>query len=185
MAVSADGLGFWVATSNGVRYVPFGNPAATASTQVTAEVASPTARCVSRSAGTTTGQLFASAGAGVQANGVPALDSPFTVGTGLAHQCAVRASPFRPLSRRRAMPSTTSLRTNQFAISPDGNTIYMADSRTDSKGGILKYFNIGANQWTLIENLQLDSFSISSASETGTTVTITTNANDILSQVNR
>ncbi len=62
VAISADGLGFWVATSTGVRYVPFGNSATTATTQITAEVASPTAVGVFAD-GTTTGQLFGSAGA--------------------------------------------------------------------------------------------------------------------------
>ncbi len=175
VAVSADGLGFWVATSTGIRYVPFGNSATTASTQITAEVASPTAVGVFAD-GTTTGQLFGSAGAGALASGVPALDSPYSVGTGLPTNGgqSIAVSPSFPTARDafNNFPST-----NQFAISPDGNTIYIADSRTDSNGGILKYYQSSPNNWTLVDHYQIDSFSIASASETGTSVTITTNGN--------
>src|SRR5262249_53083138 len=63
---------------------------------------------------------------------------------------------------------------NQFVFSPDGNTLYIADSRTDTFGGILKYFQSTPGQWTFLYRLQLDSFTITSATEAGTTVTITT-----------
>ena len=44
-----------------------------------------------------------------------------------------------------------------FAISsPDGNTIYIADGRTDGKGGILKYYQGNPNQWTLLYSAQVD-----------------------------
>src|SRR5262249_10502803 len=66
--------------------------------------------------------------------------------------------------------------TNQFAISPDGNTLFFADSRADSVGGILEYFQATANSWTLLGSLQLDNFAISTATEAGNTVTITTAA---------
>ena len=176
VAVSADGLGFWVATSTGIRYVPFGNSSTTASTQITAEVSSPTAVAVfADGTNNPTGQLFGTAGAGATSSGVPALDSPYTVGTGLPTSGgqSIAVSPAFPTARDAFNNFPT---TNQFAISPDGNTIYIADSRTDGKGGILKYFQNGANNWTLVDHFQLDSFSIASATETGTTVTITTNS---------
>ena len=113
----ADGLGFWVATSTGVRYVPFGNAAATASTQVSAEATSPTAVGISVD-GTTTGQLFGSAGAGAQSNGVPALDSPFTVGSGLPIDAGqgIAVSPSFPTARdafQQFFPPPTNLRNQQ------------------------------------------------------------------------
>ena len=137
VAVSADGLGFWVATSTGVRYVPFGNAATAASTLISSEATSPTAVGISVD-GTSSGQLFASAGAGAQSNGVPALDSPFTVGSGLPTNAGqtIAVSPSFPTARDAFNNFPT---TNQFVISPDGNTIYIADGRTDTKGGILKY----------------------------------------------
>src|SRR5262249_25326893 len=67
--------------------------------------------------------------------------------------------------------------TNQFAISPDGNTIFFADSRADSVGGILEYFQATADSWVLLGSLQLDNFAITSATEAGNTVTITTATN--------
>src|SRR5262249_27157453 len=64
--------------------------------------------------------------------------------------------------------------TNQFWVSPDGNTILIADSRTDSSGGLLEYFQTLPGQFTLVGQLQLNSGAISSTSEAGTTVTVTT-----------
>src|SRR5262249_57306509 len=64
----------------------------------------------------------------------------------------------------------------QFVVSPDGKTIYIADGRTDSLGGILKYYQTAANQWTLLSRLQLNTFAIAAARESGTTVTITTSS---------
>jgi hypothetical protein len=256
VAVSADGLGFWVATSTGVRYVAFGASAtavaiaaspngATESgntvtittsaahgfavgqqvtiasvgvsgyngtftiqtvpssttftyadaasslaasgggtatpitTQITAEVSSPTAVAIGSANPTSSlavpGQLFGSAGAGAQSNGVPALDSPYTVGSNLPTSGgnAIAVSPSFPTPRDAFgnFPST-----NQFAISPDGNTIFIADSRTDSVGGILEYFQSTQDNWTLLGSLQLNSVGISTASESGTTVTITTSS---------
>jgi hypothetical protein len=241
VAVSADGLGFWVATSNGVRYVPFGNVVATApvtaaswsagtvtvtannnfvagqtvsvsgitpsgyngtftvlsatatsftyalntnpgattsvagatatilTRQITNEVPSPTA------VGIFNGALWASAGAGAQSSGVPALDSPFVVSGSnplatVGGQAIVNPSPSFPTATNAFghFPST-----NQFWVSPDGNTILIADSRTDSTGGLLEYFQSTPNNWVLLGHLQLNTFSITNASEVGTTVTIT------------
>jgi hypothetical protein len=180
VAISADGLGFWVATGSGVRYVPFGNNGTT-STQISNEVSSPTAVGIgtNNTSGTgsgTPGQLYASAGAGAQSNGVPALDSAFRVGNGLPTSGgqAITVSASFPTARDtfNNFPST-----NQFAISPDGNTLFFADSRADSLGGILEYFQATADSWVLLGSLQLDNFAISTASETGNTVTITTSGN--------
>jgi hypothetical protein len=180
VAISADGQGFYVATSNGVVYVPFANGASTAGTTVTQEVSSPTAVGIgtNNTTGSGTGApgiLFGSAGAGAQTNGVPALDSPFTIGDPLPLPQdggnAIHVSPSFPTARDifNNFPST-----NQFAVSPDGLTIFIADNRTDSVGGILEYFESTANSWALLGHLQLNSFSITDAKETGTTVTITT-----------
>jgi hypothetical protein len=177
--VSVDSLGLFAATSAGVRYVPFGNSPFTPTAQSSLEAPSPSTVGIgtlntSGSGSGTPGQLFADAGAGAQSNGVPALDSPFTVGSLLPNNAgqAIAVSPSFPTARDTYGNFPTSA---QFAISPDGNTIYIADSRTDSFGGILKYFQATQNSWTLISSLQLNSFGISDAKETsGTTVQITT-----------
>src|SRR5262249_6250004 len=75
---SADGLGFWVATGNFIRYVPFGNSAPTSSTAVSNFFPSPTTSAISPA-----GQLYVDGGAGAQSNGVPAIDGPASIGTGL------------------------------------------------------------------------------------------------------
>src|SRR5262249_36882501 len=72
---------------------------------------------------------------------------------------------------------------NQFWVSPDGNTILIADSRTDGNqavpgpgtfgGGLLEYFQNGANNWLLVGQLALNNYQITSAVGNGTTVTIT------------
>jgi hypothetical protein len=168
VAISADGLGFWVATSSGVRYVPFANSGA-ASTQLTSEVGSPTA------VGIFDGQLWGSAGAGAQSNGVPAIDSPFQVsGTSALPTNAGQAIVNPPSSFPTARDTYNNFpSTNQFWVSPDGNTILIADSRTDSLGGVLEYYQTTPGTWTLLGHLQLNSFTILSATESGTTVTIT------------
>ncbi len=183
VAVSADGLGFWVATSTGVVYVPFGNPGA-AATNVSPEVPTTSSspftvgidtNNTSGSGNGTPGQLFGSAGAGAQTSGVPPIDSPFTIGSGLTQVggSAITVSP--------SFPTTTDTYgnfpvSNQFAVSSDGNTIFIADSRTDSLGGIYEYYQSSANSWALVGHLQLNSSAISDAKETGTTVTITTSS---------
>ncbi len=44
---------------------------------------------------------------------------------------------------------------NQFAISPDGKTIFVADSRTDGSGGILEYYDtLGGGAYAFIGSLQ-------------------------------
>jgi hypothetical protein len=171
VAISPDGQGFYVATSNGVRYIPFGSSGSTASTQITAEVPSPTV------VGINNGQLWASAGAGAQANGVPALDSNFRVSGSNplptnGGQAIVNPPTSFPTARDTFgnFPST-----NQFWVSPDGKTILFADSRTDSAGGLLEYFDtLGTGSFTLLGSLQLNSGALTSTTEAGTTVTATT-----------
>jgi hypothetical protein len=177
VTVSADGLGFWVASDGGVRYVPFAN-AATTPVQVTNQVRFPTAVGIfpynpTATLGGQSEQLYASAGVGPQPNGTPALDSPFTIGSGLPTVAgqAIAVSPSFPTSRNANGNFPT---TNQFAVSPDGNTIYFADGRTDGTGGIIKYFQSSPNVWTKISQLQIDSFGISTTSEGGTGGTVVT-----------
>src|SRR5262249_42635749 len=87
-AVSADGLGMWVATANYVRYVPFGNNALTPSTQVSNYVISPRVVEIQQSSTgispSTSGQLYITGGAGAQGNGIAAIDGPAEInGPGL------------------------------------------------------------------------------------------------------
>ncbi len=168
VAVSADGQGFWIATSSGIDYVPFGNPG-TAVTSTTAEVGSTTA------VGIDNAQLYGSAGVAAQTNGVPAIDSQFSVGNGLPTTGgnAINVPISFPNARDNFGTFPT---TNQFWVSPDGNTVLIADSRTDSSGGLLEYYQATPGSWTELGHLQLDSFGIAGAVQSGTTVTITTSA---------
>jgi hypothetical protein len=141
-AASADGLGFWVSTSNFIRFVPFGNPATTPSTALSPLVSSPTDAEVSPA-----GQLYLDGGAGAQPNGFPAIDGPGSVGTGLpvsGGQSITVLNGFPTQSTHGAFPTS-----NQFVFSPDGMTIYVADGRTNGDGGLLKYqlVNPTTGQW--------------------------------------
>src|SRR5262249_21938638 len=62
--------------------------------------------------------------------------------------------------------------TNQISISPDGQVILVADSRTDSKGGILVYYQAVPNSWVRLGTLQLDNFAITGASEPVSTANV-------------
>jgi hypothetical protein len=148
---SADGLGFWVATEHFLRYVPFGNSDLTSSTAVSNFFPFPPATAISPA-----GQLYVDGGAGAQSNGVPAIDGPATIGTGLptnAGQTGTVLAGF-PTSRDSSgnFPSP-----EQFVISPDGNTIFVADNRTDGSGGILEFFQSIPGFWTEVGNLQAGS----------------------------
>ena len=136
-AAAVDGLGFWVATNNFVRYVPFGNNG-TSSTVLSTLVASPTVAEVLPPTGLSQNSLlYIDGGAGAQSNGFPAIDSPATVGTGLpitGAQNAVVPGEFPTSNQNGAFPTS-----NQFVITPDGNTIYIADGRTNGAGGLLTY----------------------------------------------
>jgi hypothetical protein len=146
---SADGLGFWVSTGAFLRYVPFGNGGTTPSTAVSNFFPSPTAPAVSP-----TGQLFVDGGAGAQSNGVPAIDGPASIGGGLPTNAGQTGSVLVgfPTDRDTSgnFPSS-----QQFVISPDGNTIFVADTRTDGQGGALEFFQSVPGFWTELGHLQL------------------------------
>jgi hypothetical protein len=136
-AASVDGGGFWVATSNFVRYVPFGN-SGTSSTVLSSLVQSPTVAEIFPPTGLSqTSQLYIDGGAGAQSNGFPAIDSPATVGAGLpvtGGQNVVVPAEFPTTSQMGQFPTS-----NQFVFSPDGNTVFIADGRTNGAGGLLTY----------------------------------------------
>jgi hypothetical protein len=136
-AASVDGSGFWVATDNFLRYVPFGNNGVTSSVLSTL-VNSPTVAEVLAPTGLSgTSELYIDGGAGGQSNGFPAIDSPATVGTGLpitGGQNVTVPSEFPTARQNGAFPTS-----NQFVFSPDGGTVYVADGRTNGAGGLLTY----------------------------------------------
>jgi hypothetical protein len=129
-------------------------------------------------------QLVGTAGAQFQNNGTPSIDGPFYIGSGLTTSggnsisvLGTGTDPNWPAVRDifNQFPST-----NQVAISPDGNTIIVADSRVDSKGGLLVYFQTLAGSWVRLtdpalggHSLQLDNFPITAASEPVSTANIT------------
>jgi hypothetical protein len=145
---SIDGLGFWVTTANFVRYVPFGNSGSTNSIAVSNFFPSPTAPAISPAA-----QLYVDGGAGAQSNGVPAIDGPAAIGTGLPNNAGQTGSVLLgfPTSQDGAgnFPGP-----QQFVISPDGNTIFVADTRVDGFGGILEFFQSTPGFWTEVGNQQ-------------------------------
>jgi hypothetical protein len=133
-------------------------------TLLTNEVASPSDVTINGS-----GQLYGTAGLPSQSNGVPSIAGPFTVGSGLpsnaGHAVNVLGTGLGANWPTGADVYGNLPTTNQIAVSPDGNTIFVADSRTDGLGGILEYHPSAANTWVLVGALQLDDFQISSASE--------------------
>jgi len=158
--VSADGLGMWVATANYVRYVPFGNSALTPTTAVTNWLQGPTTVAIgSSNAGAigtgNPGQLFFDGGVGGQSNGIGNIDGPVQIGhysgsgfetnDGLPN---VAGQPGTILGFPTARDAFGNFPTsNQIVISPDGNTIFVADSRTDTVGGILEFFQTTSGFW--------------------------------------
>lgn len=139
---SADGLGFYVVSANNhIQYVPFGNTGQTSSTKISNYFASPNGVTISQS-----GQLLVDGGAGVQANGVPAIDGPASIGDGLPTSGGQSGKVFLgfPIANTpNGFPTP-----NQFAVSPDGNTIFVADGRTNIGGGLLEFFQGTPGQWT-------------------------------------
>jgi hypothetical protein len=130
---SADGLGFWVATANYIRYVPFANTSLTGTSSVTNYYPSPTTVEIGN------GNLYVDGGAGAQSNGVGAIDGPAQVGSGLPNvggQAGSILAGFPTGSAPNGFPTS-----NQFAISPDGKTIFVADSRPNAGGGILEFYD--------------------------------------------
>ena len=125
-------------------------------------------------------QLLADAGNQFQTNGVPSLDGPFEVGSNLPTTGGQPITAYGTGTGQNFPNSTDRFggfpTAAQFAVSPDGQTIFVADSRTDGLGGILEYYQAVPGSWVLEGRLQLDNFNITSATESGTTVTITTSA---------
>jgi hypothetical protein len=145
---AAGGLGFWVSSGNFLRYVPLGNGGTTPTAAVSNYFPSPTAPAVSPA-----GQLYVDGGAGAQSNGVPAIDGPATIGTALPNNAGQTGSVLAGFPTDRD-PSGNFPSSQQFVISPDGNTIFVADSRTDTFGGILEFFQSIPGTWTELGNLQ-------------------------------
>jgi hypothetical protein len=131
-------------------------------------------------------QLLFDAGTQFQTNGTPSMDGPAEIGGAIIGNPAPPTTGGQPISvygngTGTNFPNSTDRFGNfptsaQFAISPDGNTIIIADSRTDGLGGILEYFQVVPGTWRLLGQLQLDSFGVTGASESGTTVTVTTSS---------
>jgi hypothetical protein len=125
----------------------------------------------------TPGQLYGTAGAQFQNNGVPSVDGPFFIGSGL-NQSAGQAVSILGTGADPNWPNGRDIfgnfpSTNQIAISPDGEFIFVADSRADSKGGLLVYYQNGFDNWLRVANLQLDNFAITGASEPVNTANVT------------
>jgi hypothetical protein len=170
--VSADGLGIWIATGNFVQYVPFGNNALTPSTTVTNWLSSPTTVAIGSANPTASGtgipgQLFFDGGAGSQSNGIANIDGPVQVGqysgTGFESNAGlpnVAGQPGTILGFPTARDAFNNFPTsNQIVISPDGNTIFVADSRvgpTDTQGGILEFAQASPGSWTEVGHAQVD-----------------------------
>jgi hypothetical protein len=158
-AISATGLGFYIATSTGVLFVPYGNSGSTAPVLLTNEVASPSAVGIFPSYLTSPGGgwLYGSAGAGAQSSGVPAVDSPFIVsGSNRLPTVGGQAIVNPPTSFPTARDSMGNFPTTiQFAVSPDGNTIFIADSRTDGLGGIIEYYQLVPGTFIRPGNFQI------------------------------
>src|SRR5262249_5061679 len=106
-AVSADGLGMWVATSNYIRYVPFGNNALPPTTAVSNYYqTSPSVAEIQN------GTLYTTGGAGAQSNGIGALDGPAIIGNGLptvAGQTATNTLPGFPIDSTHSFPVTNQI----------------------------------------------------------------------------
>jgi hypothetical protein len=123
---------------------------------------------------TSANQLYISGGAGIQPNGVPPIDGPTPIGTGApvtGGQGGVQLGGL-PTSRDSfgAFPSSL-----QFSFTPDGRTVFVADSRNNSLGGLYEYSDKAiANSWTLIKEYHIDTFTIGAISQTGNLVTATT-----------
>jgi hypothetical protein len=151
-AISADGNGFWITGSGGLRYVPFGNNAATSSTKLSSYFGSLTSPALFGD------QLLVDGGAGAQFGGlVPALDGPGVVGNSAntflpstPAQPIVTGQPINPMG---GFPTSTDSgnasafpTSNQFVFL-DQNTVLVADGRVNGNGGIYVYYQNGGNNW--------------------------------------
>jgi hypothetical protein len=153
---SADGLGFWVATGNFVQYVPFGNTSFIPTATVSNFFSGPNAVAIAPQ-----GQLYLDGGAGAQPNGVPAIDGPALIApTGTANNSpGLPNNPGQVGTVLQGFPTARDASGNfptsaQFVIGPDGNTIFVADSRTDGSGGILEYTQSTPGNWVELGGAQ-------------------------------
>ena len=135
VAISADGLGFWVATSTGVRYVPFGNnrlDAVDAGQQRSDQPDRGRDRTKTRAAAASARPASCSRPPAPAPS--PTACRPSTARSPSAAACrppagnSITVSPAFPTARDAFNNFPTH---HQFAVSPDGNTIFIADSRTD------------------------------------------------------
>ena len=155
--VSADGLGMWVATSNYVRYVPFGNNALTPTTATTNWLSRPHGRRHSGPTRTATARrplLRRRGGLAAQRHRRTSTARCRSTAAGLPNVGGQTGTIYRA-SRRPGMRSGNFPTSNQIAISPDGNTIFVADSRTDGNGGILGSSRARPGSWTELGNAQV------------------------------
>ncbi len=117
------------------------------------------------------------------AEGIFASDSPAPIGTGAPTTGAQGGNPLLNFPNsadfQGAFPTP-----NQFAISPTGFAanpiIYIADGRTDTLGGLLRYEGItinGATTWALTGQVQIGTnVFVFGATEVGTNAIITTSS---------
>ena len=127
-AFTIDGTAFWAAGGNsGIRYMTLGS----VSTSVQIESAPTNNRVVS----IFNGQLYSTASSG-------AFQGVSTVGTGIPTTTG-QTTTILPGFPVAAGPSPY-----QYTISPDGNTIYLADDRALPNGGIQKW-TLSGGTWTL------------------------------------
>jgi hypothetical protein len=136
-AATVDGTAFYAVGSNtGVRYVPFGNAAATATTAVT--TAAPTNN---RVVNIFNGNLYISSASG-------SFQGISQVGTGLP-----TTGP-QPITQLAGFPTATGPQPYAFYFAdlsttvPGVDVVYVADDRTASPGGIQKWSLVGST-WTL------------------------------------
>ena len=134
-----------------------------------------------------TNQLLADAGNQFTLGGVNSIDGPFEVNGDLPTNSGNSITIYGTGANQN-FPTATDRFGNfvtsaQFAVSPDGQSVFVADSRTDGLGGVLWYYQVVGptpsnpdGTWRLYGNLQLDTFGITGASESGSTVTVTTSS---------
>ena len=133
---TSDGSAFWAGTSGGgVKYVAFGNTGA--SVQLS------TAPANARVVNIFNDQLYVSSSTGTGGNyyGIS------TVGTGLPTTSGQTATPLN------GFPTSSGPSSYDYAISSDGNTIYLADDRATASGGGVQKWTYGAGTWTLAYTL--------------------------------
>jgi hypothetical protein len=127
-AVSTDGIATWTATSTiGARYKPFGS--VDVSTQLST---TPTNLRVVR---VFNGQLYVSSASG-------AFLAVSTIGTGTP------TTSGQTTTALPGMPTTGTHSPYAFSISPDGNTLYVADDGSVANDGGIQKWTLSAGTWT-------------------------------------